>query len=250
MPDNIEIRECESLDQLGSCVDLQRAVFALPETEISPVRHFIVTKNAGGFTLGAYLGERLVGFVLSVPAFLRGEPAFYSHMTAVDPEFQSLGLGRRLKWAQRERALAEGVRYVKWTFEPVKARNAYFNLEKLGAIVSEYRENFYGIDYGTSPATDGEKIGLASDRLFAEWHLESDKVSALSRGERYENPNSPAAAIVIMDDWNSLVAADPKAALAEQLRIRAEFQEAFGAGFIGRGFHRDSDRPAYLLYRG
>ncbi|QQS33935.1 MAG: GNAT family N-acetyltransferase [Acidobacteriota bacterium] len=250
MSDNIEIRECESLDQLGSCVELQRAVFALPETEISPVRHFIVTKNAGGFTLGAYLGERLVGFVLSVPAFLRGEPAFYSHMTAVDNEFQSLGLGRRLKWAQRERALSEGVKYVKWTFEPVKARNAYFNLEKLGAIVSEYRENFYGIDYGTSPETDGEKIGLASDRLFAEWHLESDKVIALSRGEKFENPGSPAAAIVIMNDWNALVAADPKSALAEQMRIRAEFQEAFEAGFIGRGFHRDRERPAYLLYRG
>jgi predicted GNAT superfamily acetyltransferase len=249
MPDNIVLRECTTLDELSACVELQRRVFSLPETEISPVRHFIVTKNAGGFTIGAFSGELLVGFVLSVPAFLRGERAFYSHMTAVDPQLQSLGLGARLKWAQRERALEEGVQYIKWTFEPVKARNAYFNLEKLGAIVCDYRENFYGIDYGTSPETEGERIGLASDRLFAEWHLESDKVRALSRGEKYENVDPPAAAIVIMNDWNSLVAANPKAALVEQLRIRAEFQEAFSAGFVVRGFHRDEERPAYLLYR-
>ena len=81
----------------------------LPEIELSPVRHFIVTKNAGGWALGAYDGERMVGFVLSVPAFLRDEPAFYSHMTGVRPEYQSYGIGARLKWEQRLRALHEGV---------------------------------------------------------------------------------------------------------------------------------------------
>jgi predicted GNAT superfamily acetyltransferase len=249
MSDNVDIRECVSVSDLTCCVDLQRAVFSLPETEISPVRHFIVTKNAGGSTLGAYAGERLVGFVLSVPAILRGEPAFYSHMTAIDPEFQGFGVGARLKWEQRERALADGAKYIKWTFEPVKARNAYFNLEKLGAIICEYREDFYGTDYGTSPETQDSKAGIASDRLFAEWHLDSDKVIALSRGEKYENPNAPASAIVIMNDWNSLVETDQEAALTEQLRIRGEFQEAFAAGFVGRGFHRDDERPAYLLFR-
>ena len=163
----ITIRECTSLEELADCVDLQREVFQLPEIEISPVRHFVVTKNAGGFILGAYDGEMLVGFVLSVPAFLRGEKAFYSHMTAVKASHQSYGIGGRLKWAQRTRSLELGVKYVKWTFEPWKARNAYFNLEKLGAIVTEYQPNFYGIDYATA-ATGGKQIGLASDRLFAE----------------------------------------------------------------------------------
>ena len=166
----LEIRECTTLEHLGECVDLQREVFALPEVELSPVRHFVVTRNAGGFTLGAYDGDRLAGYVLSVPAFLRGERAFYSHMTGVRAEYQSLGVGARLKWAQRERALSEGVKYIKWTFEPVKARNGYFNLEKLGAIVCEYQRNFYGTDYAVSPES-GRQIGLQSDRLFAEWHL-------------------------------------------------------------------------------
>ncbi len=248
MGKTLEIRECSTLDALAECVQLQRDVFALPEVELSPVRHFVVTKNAGGFTLGAYDGERLAGFVLSVPAFLRGEPAFYSHMTGVRSEYQSHGIGAKLKWAQRTRALAEGVRYIKWTFEPVKARNAYFNLEKLGAAVHELQVNFYGTDYGTAPETNGKAFGLASDRLFAEWHLASPKVEALAAGEKFAETREPLAVVEIMPDWNALVLADPSAALAEQLRIRGEFQTAFAVGMVGRGFRRDNIRPAYLLY--
>lgn len=234
------------MDELADCVQLQRDVFALPEVELSPVRHLIVTKNAGGFSLGAYDGDRLIGFGLSVPAFMRGERAFYSHMTAVHADYQSHGIGGKLKWAQRDRALAEGVRYIKWTFEPVKARNAYFNLEKLGATINEIQEDFYGIDYTTAP---GGKIGLASDRLFAEWHLESPKVIALAKGEKYIEGREPTATVQIMDDWQGLVDNDPERAKAEQLRIRAEFQTAFGYGMVCRGFHRDEKQPAYLLYK-
>lgn len=243
---DIEIRECTTLDEMAECVRLQGEVFPLPEAELSPVRHFIVTKNAGGFVLGAYDGNRLAGFVLSVPAYLRGERAFYSHMTGVHSEYQSHGIGAKLKWAQRTRALTDGVKYIKWTFEPVKARNAYFNLEKLGALVCEYQENFYGTDYATAPEF---RIGLASDRLFAEWHLESDKVVALASGDEYVEPETPTANIQIMNDWLGLVAADPEKARAEQLRIREEFQTAFGFGLVCRGFFRDKERPAFLLYR-
>lgn len=248
MENEIEIRECNTLEDLAECVQLQRDVFALPEVELSPVRHFIVTKNAGGFTLGAYDGERLAGFVLSVPAFLRGEQAFYSHMTGVRPEYQSHGIGAKLKWAQRTRALGEGVKYIKWTFEPVKARNAYFNLEKLGAVVLEYQPNFYGTDYSTS-AQMSEKIGLASDRLFAEWHLESPKVEALAAGERFIDDREPDASIEIMNDWLAMVETVPQIALTEQLRIRGEFEAAFADGLVGRAFRRDDERPEYLLYK-
>jgi predicted GNAT superfamily acetyltransferase len=241
---NIELRECTTVDELSQCVDLQRAVFALPEVEISPVRHFIVTKNAGGFTLGAFAGGDLIGFVLSVPAFLRGERAFYSHMTAVRRDFQGSGIGARLKWAQRERALDHDVRHIKWTFEPVKARNAYFNLEKLGAVVVEYQENFYGIDYATDP-----RIGLASDRLFAEWHLVSEKVQALAQDGQYSESRELRSRIRIPADWERLVAETPEEALAEQLRIRGEFDMAFSASLVCRGFERrDAEQPSYLLY--
>ncbi len=243
----IEIRECVTLDELAACVQLQRDVFALPEIEISPVRHFIVTKNAGGFALGAFTGDRLVGFVLSVPAFLRGRSAFYSHMTAVDREFQSHGIGARLKWAQRERALAEGVKFIKWTFQPVQARNAHFNLEKLGAIVRHYEANFYGTDYSTSHQTGG-KLGLDSDRLFAEWDLESEKVVRLAFGEPFVEARTPAGRISIPSNWDELVRTDLRRAIDEQNRIKGEFQEAFGRGLIARSFERRESDPAYVLY--
>jgi predicted GNAT superfamily acetyltransferase len=239
---DIEIRECTTLEELAACVDLQRGVFALPEIEISPVRHFVVTRNAGGFALGAFADGDLIGFVLSVPAFLRGEKAFYSHMTAVRADYQSSGIGGRLKWAQRDRALEYGVKSIKWTFEPVKARNAFFNLEKLGAVVTQYEENFYGVDYSAD-----EKIGLASDRLFAEWHLESEKVARLAAGEKFTEEREPAACIVVPVNWSELVKT-PEKALSEQVRVRGEFQAAFADGLVGRGFVRDESKPRYLLY--
>jgi len=243
----LEIRECATLDQLSECLDLQREVFDLPEVELSPVRHFVVTKNAGGFTLGAYDGDRLAGYVLSVPAFMRGERAFYSHMTGVRKEYQSSGVGRQLKWAQRQRALAEGVKYIKWTFEPVKARNGYFNLEKLGAIVSEYQRNFYGTDYAVSPES-GKQIGLQSDRLFAEWHLESEKVKTLADGGHWVETRMPEAEIEIVNDWNSLVESDPQVGLDLQLRVREQFEAAIAKELFAGGFVRDEEHPRYLLY--
>lgn len=248
MENILEIRECETLDQLSECVQLQRDVFALPEVELSPVRHLIVTKNAGGFTLGAFDGDKLAGFVLSVPAVIRGEKAFYSHMTGVRSEYQGRGIGAKLKWEQRLRALDEGVRYIKWTFEPIKARNAHFNLEKLGAVVLEYHPNFYGIDYTTADQSK-KQIGLASDRLFAEWHLESPKVTALAAGEKFAETRKPASLIDVVGDWSGLVERDPSAALAEQLRVRNDFETAFASGLVCRGFSRDNNRPRYLMYR-
>lgn len=244
----ILIRECTTVEELGDCVALQKEVFALPEIEISPVRHFIVTKNAGGFILGAYSDEELVGFVLSVPAFLRGEKAFYSHMTAVKASFQSYGIGGRLKWTQRERALERGVKFVKWTFEPWKARNAFFNLEKLGAVITEYQPNFYGIDYATA-STGGVPIGLASDRLFAEWHLESEKVIKLAAGEKYTETRTPDLEISVTPDWATLVKTDVQAALAEQKRLKEEFTAALGSGLIAESFYRNETEPKYQLYR-
>lgn len=246
MNKEIKIRECETVEQLGECVQLQRDVFALPEIEISPVRHFIVTKHAGGFTLGAFHEDKLVGFVLSVPAMLNGEKAFYSHMTAVHSDFQSYGIGAKLKWSQREMALEKGVKFIKWTFQPVLPRNAFFNLEKLGAIIRHYEPNFYGTDYSTAHL-DGGKIGIDSDRLFAEWHLESEKVNALAKNEKFEDKREIIKKVEIMNNWNELVKNDPKQANVEQNRIKNEFVKAFAENLVAIGFERDELKPAYLL---
>jgi predicted GNAT superfamily acetyltransferase len=248
MKSEIEIRECASIEELSQCVALQREVFALPEIEISPVRHLIVTRQAGGFTLGAFAAGKLAGFVLSVAAFDGNENFFYSHMTAVKNEFQSSGIGARLKWAQRARALERGVNYIKWTFQPVQARNAFFNLEKLGAIVRHYEPNFYGTDYSTSQ-DQTKQFGLDSDRLFAEWRLDSEKVERLARGEEFFEADEAARKIEIPNDWNRLVEQNPEKAIAEQQRVKAEFQAAFADCLIGRAFERSETNPRYLLFK-
>lgn len=246
----ITTREVETIEEMNECIRLQREVFAMPDMEISPVRHLIVARYAGGFTMGAYLNERLVGFVLSLPMFRKNTErrAFYSHMTAVDRELQNFGIGAKLKWAQRERALAEGANYIKWTYQPVLARNAHFNIERLGVTISTYQPNFYGTDAESSAEQRGSQ-GVDSDRLFADWFLDSPKVSALAKGEKYEETGEVARKIEIPPDWNELVVRDTKRAIAEQKRIKNEFQTAFAEGLIVRGFERSETIPKYLLYK-
>ena len=168
MAEAVEIRQVQTIEEYVACVHLQRDVFGLPDLEISPRRHLIVSEQAGGWTLGAFVDSRLVGFVHHLAA-VRGQEIFgYSHMMAVAADVQNKGVGAQLKWAQRARALSEGRDFIKWTFEPVRARNAHFNLNRLGVVVRSYAVNFYGTDYGSNPAERAAgPLGMDSDRLFA-----------------------------------------------------------------------------------
>src|SRR6202165_4897194 len=200
--EDILIRECTTIDELDDCVRLQSEVFGLPDLEISPRRHLIVSRQAGGWTLGAYVADRLVGFVHHLVAVEGGEVAGYSHMMAVAVDYQNKGLGAQLKWAQRERALSEGRNFIKWTWEPMRARNAHFNLNRLGVVVEGYAENFYGTDYLTGQTERSETArGIDSDRLFASWHLGGDRVADLAQGRQPRNLGTPAQTIAIPADW-------------------------------------------------
>lgn len=246
--DDIKIRECLTIDELDHCVRLQREVFGLPDLEISPRRHLVVSRQAGGWTLGAFTAAgRLTGFVHHLIA-VRGvdEIVGYSHMMAIDREYQNQRIGTRLKWAQRERALAEGRRFIKWTWDPLQSRNAHFNLNRLGVVVRGYAENFYGTDYG-SDTEQSEAKGLDSDRLFANWELRSRRVSQLAKGGALETQPDAKATVEIPADWSALVKTDPTRARAEQLRVRADFQQALGAGLVCAAFER-AERPRYLMY--
>ncbi|MBA2524801.1 MAG: GNAT family N-acetyltransferase [Pyrinomonadaceae bacterium] len=251
--EEIDIRECVTIEELDQCVRLQREVFGLRDLEISPRRHLIVSREAGGWTLGAFTNHsrnRIVGFVHHLVA-VRGEDEVfgYSHMMAVHKDYQNLGLGARLKWAQRERALGEGRRFIKWTWEPMQARNAHFNLNRLGVVVRTYAENFYGTDYMTDPAQQSPAAhGLPSDRLFAGWELSSPRVIALAGGGEPAPPPAPAAAIEIPPDWTDLIKRDVNLAKHEQLRVRREFEQAFSAGLVCARFERSTTHPRYLLY--
>ncbi len=251
----IDIRECATVEEFDQCVRLQREAFGLPDLELSPRRHLIVARSAGGFALGAFDGGRLVGFVLNQLAARRSpetgaeETIGYSHMMAVAKDYQNRGVGARLKWAQRARVIADGRRFIRWTWDPVQSRNAHFNLNRLGVVVRSYAVNYYGTDYSTVTGKFGEPLGLDSDRLVAEWALDSPRVEAFARGESPGPPGSPAASVVIPADWGGLVREDPAAARAELRRVREEFRAAFIDGLVCAGFERDASRPRYLFFR-
>ncbi len=249
----VEIRDCMCVEELDACVRLQREAFHLPDLELSPRRHLIVSRRAGGFTLGAFIKGELAGFVHHLAAVRdANEIIGYSHMMAVAVQHQNKGIGARLKWAQRRRAMAEGREFVTWTWNPLQPRNAHFNLNRLGVVVTSYAANFYGTDYDAAMQPAGNVHGIDSDRLFADWHLRSARVAALADGNHAPPiAAAPIASIEIPNDWVALIRSDAKAAGREQLRIRREFTEAFAAGLVCAGFARASETnaPRYLLYR-
>lgn len=244
----VEIREVNTVEEYDACIELQRAAFGLPDLEISPRRHLIVSRMAGGWTLGAFADGRLIGFVHHLTAAKGNEIFGYSHMMAVDPAFQNQGVGAQLKWAQRDRSLAEGRTSIKWTFEPMRARNAHFNLNRLGIVIREYAVNFYGTDYNTSEAEKAAGVvGFDSDRLFASWELNSPRVEALALRQEYA-ADAPVLSIEIPADFSSLLKSDPATAKSEVLRVRVEFLAALKDGLVCRAFERDDSHPRYLFY--
>lgn len=244
------IRECTTIEEFDGCLALQREAFGLPDLELSPRRHLIVSRQAGGWTLGAFVRERMVGFVHHLAAVRGNDEIFgYSHMMAVAKDYQNKGVGARLKWAQRERAMSEGRKLIKWTWDPMQSRNAHFNLNRLGVTVATYSDNFYGTDYFADPTQSEESLpGLQSDRLVARWDLNSPRVVALSSGSMPAIEAQPVAAVAIPAEWSALVKRDTQLARDVQARVRQQFKELFGQGLICAALKRVDQESHYLLF--
>jgi predicted GNAT superfamily acetyltransferase len=172
MTSQIQIRKCSSLDDFHRCVELQRAVWGESDLETEPYVTFVVANQSGGQVLGAFDGPTMVGFTMAIVGVRDKTPYLHSHMTGVLPEYRDRKIGRALKLFQREEALSRDIRLIEWTFDPLETRNAHFNLNRLGAFVRTYIPNFYGVT--TSPL----HRNLPTDRLLAEWHLDSKRVVA------------------------------------------------------------------------
>src|SRR5207302_8106454 len=171
--DSLVIRKCHELDEIRACVALQKEVWNFTDLELVQLRMFVVAEKVGGQVIGAFDGIEIVGFALSIPGARGGHSYLHSHMLAVRSCYRNSGLGRRMKLAQRDDALARGFELMEWTFDPLEIKNAYLNLEKLGAITRRYTVNQYGVS--SSPLQGG----LPTDRLVAEWWMKSKRVDGL-----------------------------------------------------------------------
>ena len=184
------IKILERAEEMPAVEELQRLVWPGSEAEILPGHFMLASVHAGGLLLGAYIEERLVGFVYS---FLALEPTatasgdrlddprlkHHSHMLAVHSDFRSHGLGFALKRAQWQMVRRQGIGHITWTYDPLMSRNAWLNITRLGAVCSTYLENYYGVMH------DELNAGLPSDRFQVDWWLNSKRVNLrLSRKRR------------------------------------------------------------------
>ncbi len=162
---DIEIRPVRTRDDYDACVDLQRDTWGQAFSEVVPVSMMQITAKMGGVATGAFgpAGE-LLGLVYGMTGLRRGELAHWSHMLAVRPEARNQGIGKRLKFAQRDELRAAGVVTMYWTFDPLVARNAHLNLNLLGAAVDEFVPDMYGV-------SDSELHQLGTDRFIVRWDL-------------------------------------------------------------------------------
>jgi predicted GNAT superfamily acetyltransferase len=243
--EQITIRKCVSIDELNACVALQKEVWNFDDVDLVPLRMFVVSQKIGGQTIGAFNGDELVGFAFSIPGSRAGHAYLHSHMLAVRNTFRNHGLGRRLKLAQRDDAIQQGIELLEWTFDPLEIKNAHLNLSRLGAIARRYSVNHYG--HSSSPLQGG----LPTDRLVAEWWLTSKRVVNLL--DKKQPPKFTAEKKIEVPAqiyaWKAS-AADRQKAADVQKRNREQFLSAFSQGLVALGYERDAqDNGAFLLGR-
>jgi predicted GNAT superfamily acetyltransferase len=231
---DIQLRNLYEVEEFRACVALQKEVWGFADNELVPLRIFSLAPKIGGQVIGAWQGDALVGFAFSIPGIRNGRSYLHSHMLAVKAEHRNSGLGRRLKLFQREDAIKLGYELMEWTFDPLEIKNAYLNLERLGAIARRYNINQYGI---TSSPLQGF---LPTDRLVAEWWLKSKRVEELlTKGEHRAFQEEMQIEIPAeIYEWKAQPETRQKAADV-QLRNREQFLKGFAQGLSCLRYGRD-----------
>lgn len=229
----ISIEPLSDLKHLDEAVALQRTIWGYSDLDMESPALLVVAYRFAGQLLGAFDKGKLIGIALAFFSASGNEIDLHSHRVGVLPNYQNQGVGKMLKLAQREDALARGIKLIHWTFDPLMRRNANFNLERLGGIAREYIPNLYGI---TSSPLHG---GLPTDRLLIEWHLDSPRVLQVLGGKRLK----PSAAAIRVTVPDLSVHKDPEL----QLELRKQLVEKLDSGYIITGFEESPERASYVL---
>jgi predicted GNAT superfamily acetyltransferase len=234
----IEIRHSGTLPEYEECVRLQRVVWG--EDIVVPSTIFVVAHHTGGQIIGAFDGPKMVGFTQALAGVRDGKPFLHSHMTAVLPEYRDRGVGRRLKLFQRQDALKRGIKLVEWTFDPLELKNAHFNLVRLGAIARRFIPNCYGITESPLHA------GLPTDRIVAEWWLDSDRVKNILADSPLP-PKGPFARISLPSNLSKIKSRDRDEAGRIQSGAREQFEKYFGGGCVATSVETRETTTDYIL---
>jgi predicted GNAT superfamily acetyltransferase len=222
----LEIRTLEAPDDMASVIAVLQQVWG-PQTQIANVELLRAMAHSGGYVAGAYDQDRLVGASFGFLARHLGQPALHSHVTGIVPGLQHSGLGRSIKFHQRDWAAARDLAWITWTFDPLVRRNAWFNIEVLGAHVSEYLVDFYG------PMTDSINAHDESDRLVLAWPTDPTAPRpAAPAGSTTAYVDTPVDIVVLRRT-------DPAEAMEWRRRLRKELGERIDSGAIVTGFTRE-----------
>jgi predicted GNAT superfamily acetyltransferase len=237
----ISIRALTDREHLKAVVRLQRQIWGFEDVDLIPLRLFVVASKIGGQVYGAFDGDELIGFCMAIPGLKPGGKAYlHSHMLGVLPEYRNSGLGRQLKLTQRDDALARGIDLIEWTFDPLEIKNAFFNIQRLGAIVRRYVPNQYGT---TSSPLHG---GLPTDRCIAEWWIAGPRVRAIVAGQPFARP-AVESRIAIPADIAHVRAKNPARAREIQQQACEQFRAAFDRGLAVIGFEKSEQTGTYLI---
>lgn len=267
----ITYRDLTTLDEFAGVVALEQEIWGPGYSDVVPVPILAITVMRGGILIGAFEGDRMIGFVYSIAGIKHGKPTQWSHMAGVLEGFRGAGIGYQLKVLQRERALAMELDLIEWTYSPLQAANAHLNFAKLGVVAEEYEINVYG--ESSSPLHRGNP----TDRFVAEWFVGDARVQERLRGAAplapvltVEPANRAQAAgewlqpaavdraldarrisVEIPTGFTQMLADAPDLALEWRITTRELFTSYFANGYRAVEFFLDrpSRKGAYLLTR-
>lgn len=217
----VQIRELKGMAEFRQAEGLQGEVWGRGDTP-DPADLMMVIQAEGGLVAGAFLGDRLVGYVFGFPT--RDPGIQHSHRLAVVPDMRGRGLGADLKWYQRKWCLARGITHIRWTFDPSRITNARLNLNRLGGRSSTYLVDYYG-------EMGGINSGLPSDRLLVDWRLDDPLVEQRLNGERPVAVPEEALFVPTIRPSVDQGREGASSELAERLRLRQQLQDAFLRGY-------------------
>lgn len=272
---DIKIRPINTLTDLRKCHEIQRATWGFTDLMVFPYTQLISAAHNGGVLLGAYDGPSLVGFVYGYLGMSGKKLYLFSQRMGVLPQYQNQGIGMKLKLAQRDQMLRQGIDLIVWTYDPLLGKNATLNIEKLGGIVRHYARDIYGT------VSNPLQMGLSTDRFLLEWELLSDRVRERIRskegrpraggwlnGNHYPLANyvswegdlpRPVALDLELDDdvilvqippdLNAIKKVDLNLARGWRESTRDIFETYFWRGYVINGFARSNGPGTPNIYR-